>query len=422
MKVNFKRYISSLLALVWASILIDTSKMAVFDTFANNLPRARLSYTRNSLIRLSRVSKTLPCPSLQDWVPQNTACPTQCHAVDAVGEVTSLPSPSWSMSRDQNKQHRPKGRRRGRRGGVRIRARKTKNTLPLPSIIFSNVRSLGKNKENFNLESLHANVKFLSEFRDSGLLCFTETWWTEDTPKENTFLEGFGYPFRGDRNRDLTNKQSGGGVCVYVNDRWCRKKAVIVRETVSVPDVDSLTLSFRPDYLPREFGQIFLTVVYLHPNAKVDSMKIVRDSVDKITAIAPLAPHFICGDFNRLDLRKEAPNLQQYVTCATRKNNILDKFYGNIKDAFRSLQRPPIGGSDHNVLFMLPKYVKKLKKEPIEIKYVKVWNDDSVEKMKACLETTDWNVLNGSENVSENADVIASYIKFCEEESFETKK
>ena len=70
----------------------------------------------------------------------------------------------------------------------------------------------------------------------------------------------------------------------------------------------------------------------------------------------------------------------------------------------------------------IPKYVKKLKKEPIEIKYVKVWNDDSVKKMKACLETTDWNVLNGSENVSENADVIASYIKFCEEESFETKK
>ena len=38
------------------------------------------------------------------------------------------------------------------------------------------------------------------------------------------------------------------------------------------------------------------------------------------------------------------------------------------------------------------------------------------------METTDWGVLNGSENVSENADVIVNYIKFREEENYFEKK
>ena len=299
--------------------------------------------------------------------------------------------------------------------------RKTRNTVPLPTITFANIRSFGRRKGNHQLDSLHANVKFLEEYRNSCILCFTETWCGEETPVENTRLEGFGFPYRLDRARDITGKKNGGGVCIYVNERWCKKNAVIVRETHNTGDVESLTLSFRPDYLPRDFGQIFATLVYLHPNAKEDCVKTVRNTVDNISKIAPSAPHFILGDFNQFNLHKELPNLEQYVTCTTRHDKILDKCYGNVKGAYRSLQRPPVGSADHNAVYMLPQYVKKLKKDPIEIKTIKVWDSDAIERMRSCLETTDWNVLTVGKNVHETADVLSSYIQFCEEVNVHTK-
>ena len=184
---------------------------------------------------------------------------------------------------------------------------------------------------------------------------------------------------------------------------------MIVRETHNTGDVESLTLSFRPDYLPRDFGQIFVTLVYLHPSAEEDCVKTVRNTVDNISKIAPSAPHFILGDFNQFNLHKELPNLEQYVTCTTRHDKVLDKCYGNMKGAYRSLQRPPVG------------HVKKLKKYPIEIKTIKVWDGDAIERMRTSLETTDWNVLTVRKNVHETADVLSSYIQFCEEVNVHTK-
>ena len=195
---------------------------------------------------------------------------------------------------------------------------------------------------------------------------------------------------------------------------------MIVRETQNTGDVESLTLPFRPDYLPRDFGQIFVTLVYLHPNAKEDCVKTARNTADNISKIAPSAPHFILGDFNQFNLHKELPNLEQYVTCTTRHDKIRDKCYGNVKGAYRSLQRPPVG-SDHNTVYMLPQYVNKLKKIPMEIKTIKVWDSDSIERMRTSLERTDWDVLTEGKNVHETADVLSSYIQFCEEVNVHTK-
>ena len=99
--------------------------------------------------------------------------------------------------------------------------------------------------------------------------------------------------------------------------------------------------------------------------------------------------------------------------CYQKKNAILDKCYGSIKVAYRSLQRAPVGDSDHCALYMLPQYITKFKREPVERKIIKVWDDESIEKIKACLETTDWDALTAGVDVGENADVIASYIQFC---------
>ena len=171
-----------------------------------------LKYTREVLLQLSSVAQRLPCPSLGEWVPQSGPCQIQCRECTA-SRCRPLRARCWSRNVSKHQ------RKRGKRGGVRIRMRKTRNTVPLPTITFANVRSFGRRKGNHQLDSLHANVKFLEEHRNSCILCFTETSWGEETPVENTRLEGFCFPYRLGRDRDITRKKNGGGVCIYVNER-----------------------------------------------------------------------------------------------------------------------------------------------------------------------------------------------------------
>ena len=112
-------------------------------------------------------------------------------------------------------------RRRGQRGGVKRRLRRNKTRPTLPSVILSNVRSIRPNSPNLNFEELQANVSFISEYRDACVLCFSETWYCENVTDDSVALKGFGTPFRTDRDKDISNKQQGGGVCLYVNERWC---------------------------------------------------------------------------------------------------------------------------------------------------------------------------------------------------------
>ena len=68
-----------------------------------------------------------------------------------------------------------------------------------------------------------------------------------------------------DRDTDITGKSQGGGVCLCVNQRWCER--ITVRGTVCSADTELLFVSAHPFYLPHEFPQIFVTVVYTHPKA-----------------------------------------------------------------------------------------------------------------------------------------------------------
>ena len=63
----------------------------------------------------------------------------------------------------------------------------------------------------------------------------------------------------------MTGKKRGGGVCMYINEAWCPSNNVTVRKHLNTCDVDLLSLSLRPRYLPREFGQVFVTCVYIPP-------------------------------------------------------------------------------------------------------------------------------------------------------------
>ena len=194
----------------------------------------------------------------------------------------------------------------------------------------ANVRSLRPGPSNHKLDEVQANVRFLTEFRDACVMCFSETWLDETIPG----------------NRNITGKSTGGGVCIYVNEQWCAHSNMKVRQQVCTPDAEVLSVSLRLKYLPREFGQVFITVVYIHPAAnETRATTTIADCEHTLELISPEAPCFVLGDFNKCSLRSALPSYQQHVSSATRAGKTLDCCYGNVKNAYRSVSKQPIGSS-----------------------------------------------------------------------------
>lgn len=347
------------------------------------------------------------------WIRYSREELLQFNIVSATQVVDFLPQlPDIILRQPHGKQGKMWGKRRkrGKRGGVKLRLRKQRLTrLPLPSVILGNVRSL-RNK----IEELQGNVRCQKDFKNCGVLAFTETWLNEQDSDADLHIDGFGTPLRLDRKVEVTGKKLGGGVCLYVNERYW--SAVTVREQICTSDVELLKLSLRPFYLPREFPQIFLTVVYIHPKADaVAAANTIFEVEQKLQSISPEAPNFILGDFNHVSLKKVLSHYQQYVTCPTRRNKTLDMCYGSVKDAYKSLLLPPLGSADHSCVFLLPIYKTILRREKVQVKDVKVWTEESILCLQECYECTDWNVFreNCGDDLDELTDVTCSYVAFC---------
>lgn len=154
----------------------------------------------------------------------------------------SIENRSWSSLSGTRR-----ARKRGRRGGLRQGHRR----IPLLTVIMANVKSLRS-----KVDELQSNVKYLEEYRDACILALTETWLKEQDPQSELEIDGFGVPFHLDRDPAVTGTSLSGVVCHHKN--WC--KTVIVRETLCTRDIELLSVSLRPFYLPREFTQLFITV------------------------------------------------------------------------------------------------------------------------------------------------------------------
>lgn len=93
------------------------------------------------------------------------------------------------------------------------------------------------------LTELRTAVRYLSEYRESCLLCFTEIWLKETIDNSSLRITGFSDPIRLDRNALVTGKKLGGGVCVYINEGWCNNYTL--RDSHSSEDIELLSLLFR---------------------------------------------------------------------------------------------------------------------------------------------------------------------------------
>ena len=295
------------------------------------------------------------------------------------------------------------------------RLRRRAFTPPLPSIILSNVRSV--NNKTDELKYLTSNFR---DYKDCSAFCLTETWLHPDTPDSIMCPDGF-KPHRADRSNVLAQKSGlGGGICFLVNQRWCNDSTEIFRSCSH--DLETLFIECKPFYSPREFSSIIMAGVYI-PDSHPDAVAALASQINNIESSHPDSLVIVLGDFNRTSLSKELPKYKQQVKCSTHEDgNILDHCYCKIKDAYRVLPRPPLGCSDHNMLFLIPNYRQKLKCVKPIVKTVKCVDDDSIQRLNSCFDMTDWSVFkNASTSDDEYADTVSSYIDFCQDSCISTK-
>lgn len=138
-------------------------------------------------------------------------------------------------------------------------------------------------------------------------------------------LQGFG------------RKTIGRGVCLYKNSSWCKK--YIVRSKINTDDIELLSVSLRPTYLPREFGQI-----YISPDANYKAAtETIYQHVQDIEDNSPDAPKII---LQWLFINICVATLPTICKCNTKRSQTIDLCYGNIKGYKAIKKSPPIGASD----------------------------------------------------------------------------
>nr|XP_054604483.1 uncharacterized protein LOC107395178 [Nothobranchius furzeri]XP_054604484.1 uncharacterized protein LOC107395178 [Nothobranchius furzeri]XP_054604485.1 uncharacterized protein LOC107395178 [Nothobranchius furzeri] len=273
-----------------------------------------------------------------------------------------------------------KCRKRGCRAGAKQRQRKRKFKPSLPSIIMGNVRSLAN-----KMDELQALSRTQLEYRQCSVMCFTETWLQDHIPDSSVSLPGF-LTVRADRDLKRSGKRKGGGVAVLVNNRWCHPCHVSVKCRRCSPDVELLAVSCRPYYLPREFTSVVLATIYIPPSAIAENAcDAISSVVAKLQTQHPNAFVAISGDFNHASLSATLPTFQQFVSCSTRENKTLDLCCTNGKNAHMSKTRPPLGQSDHNLVFLCSESKPLVQRQPVSRRTVRKWSQDAEEALQVVL-------------------------------------
>ncbi len=96
---------------------------------------------------------------------------------------------------------------------------------------------------------------------NSAALCFTETWLNDAIPDSVLHLPIF-QPIRPDREAESKEKLRGGGMCFYINERWCTD--VTVLKKMCCYDLEMLFVTCKPFYSPSKFCSFILVSVYIH--------------------------------------------------------------------------------------------------------------------------------------------------------------
>lgn len=91
--------------------------------------------------------------------------------------------------------------------------------------------------------------------------------------------------------------------------------------------------------------------------------------------------------------------------------NILDHRYTPCKDSHRAVSLPAFGTADHDAIFLLPKYMHRVKQSQPATREVRRWSASSEAKLQEALQVMDWDMFKGSTgDVNELMDMVMCYI------------
>ncbi|PIK46328.1 hypothetical protein BSL78_16816 [Apostichopus japonicus] len=305
-------------------------------------------------------------------------------------------------------------RKRGRRGGKLVKLRRRQYNAPVLRVILANVQSL-YNKTG----ELFSRIANLRDYSDCNVFCLTETWLTSDHP--DCILQPPGFTiYRHDRDRQITGKSQGGGVCFLINKKWCTDVRVISQATT--PDMEHIMIKCRPFYLPQDFSSVTLTAVYIHPRADTNiAVEGLREIISICENSDPNTLSIVAGDFNQVNLRSSMPEFKQYVTCPTRENKTLDHCYCKVKNVYKSISQASIGNSDHSTILLIPVYKQRFKQQKPVKRTIKVWSQETTEELQDCFADTDWDLFNEDNDLHSFTDTVTAYINFCHDVCIPTK-
>ena len=74
-------------------------------------------------------------------------------------------------------------------------------------------------------------------------------------------------------------------------------------------------------------------------------------------------------------------------------NRTIDLCYGSVPNAYKSIAEPPIGDADHNTVHLVPIYRCHMKRDKCIGRQVKVWNEDSIDRLQGCFDCINWDVF-----------------------------
>lgn len=119
----------------------------------------------------------------------------------------------------------------------------------LPTVLLSNAQSI-KNK----VDELEVWAKFKPEIKETCLLAFTETWLCKMDWDKDLTINVFVSPSAASVSGDQWKEPRRG--------RYCN--TVVVWDRICTPDIELLTISLHPYYLPCEFQQLCRVHPSLH--------------------------------------------------------------------------------------------------------------------------------------------------------------
>ena len=145
--------------------------------------------------------------------------------------------------------------------------------------------------------------------------------------------------------RDInSDKTCGGGVCTYIYKKWCHRNNIHQVKKEASKDVELLTLSLRPFYLPREFTNFCVTTIYIPPDSNVENANnIINKHVNDQMTKSPDCINILTGDFNN-SRDMNIPGLLQYVNCLTRGHATLDLYFVMSRTLILVSNRRPSAG------------------------------------------------------------------------------